>query len=138
MEPGATLCTPQSPQCLLCPVTQFCQARKLGLVDSIPARRKKRATENVILAAAVLLDPRGNTLLLPPPKLAHSIATGGQVPSLVSKLWHLPTIAVETDPATELLAHLEEILPQRSEEHTSELQSHLNLVCRLLLEKKKK
>src|SRR5260370_32669241 len=26
---------------------------------------------------------------------------------------------------------------KRSEEHTSELQSHLNLVCRLLLEKKK-
>src|SRR5260370_3383436 len=26
----------------------------------------------------------------------------------------------------------------RSEEHTSELQSHLNLVCRLLLEKKKR
>src|SRR5256885_8932166 len=28
--------------------------------------------------------------------------------------------------------------PQRSEEHTSELQSPCNLVCRLLLEKKKK
>src|SRR5438477_9508392 len=27
--------------------------------------------------------------------------------------------------------------PCRSEEHTSELQSHVNLVCRLLLEKKK-
>src|SRR5438477_8033849 len=27
--------------------------------------------------------------------------------------------------------------PERSEEHTSELQSHVNLVCRLLLEKKK-
>src|SRR4030065_2385039 len=27
-------------------------------------------------------------------------------------------------------------LSRRSEEHTSELQSHLNLVCRLLLEKK--
>src|SRR5260370_29763553 len=26
----------------------------------------------------------------------------------------------------------------RSEEHTSELQSHLNIVCRLLLEKKKR
>src|SRR5690242_21089643 len=26
--------------------------------------------------------------------------------------------------------------PARSEEHTSELQSHVNLVCRLLLEKK--
>src|SRR5207237_8383310 len=31
-----------------------------------------------------------------------------------------------------------EIFAHRSEEHTSELQSHLNLVCRLLLEKKKK
>src|SRR5260370_31151729 len=29
------------------------------------------------------------------------------------------------------------VFRQRSEEHTSELQSHLNLVCRLLLEKKK-
>src|SRR5690242_21067658 len=28
--------------------------------------------------------------------------------------------------------------PRRSEEHTSELQSHVNLVCRLLLEKKKR
>src|SRR5690242_21109606 len=28
-------------------------------------------------------------------------------------------------------------ITQRSEEHTSELQSHVNLVCRLLLEKKK-
>src|SRR5215204_6727167 len=35
------------------------------------------------------------------------------------------------------VAHL--ALPhQRSEEHTSELQSHSDLVCRLLLEKKKK
>src|SRR5207237_3006742 len=29
------------------------------------------------------------------------------------------------------------LIVERSEEHTSELQSHLNLVCRLLLEKKK-
>src|SRR5260370_15637467 len=32
---------------------------------------------------------------------------------------------------------IETLPPMRSEEHTSELQSHLNLVCRLLLEKKK-
>src|SRR2546422_8337437 len=30
------------------------------------------------------------------------------------------------------------VIAQRSEEHTSELQSRLHLVCRLLLEKKKK
>src|SRR5260370_33679622 len=34
--------------------------------------------------------------------------------------------------------HFGGVLTVRSEEHTSELQSHLNLVCRLLLEKKKK
>src|SRR5260370_39201342 len=41
----------------------------------------------------------------------------------------------------ELAAEMDEssrVLELRSEEHTSELQSHLNLVCRLLLEKKKK
>src|SRR5438477_1703981 len=32
----------------------------------------------------------------------------------------------------------EQSLGSRSEEHTSELQSHVNLVCRLLLEKKKR
>src|SRR5256885_7030175 len=35
------------------------------------------------------------------------------------------------------LGHQDEVLVHRSEEHTSELQSPCNLVCRLLLEKKK-
>src|SRR5690606_41796013 len=37
----------------------------------------------------------------------------------------------------DLLARLGTLLHPRSEEHTSELQSRENLVCRLLLEKKK-
>src|SRR6266571_7540174 len=38
------------------------------------------------------------------------------------------------------VAHAEQLdgVVRRSEEHTSELQSHVKLVCRLLLEKKKK
>ena len=119
MELGATLCTPQSPQCLLCPVTKFCQARKLGIADSLPARRQKRATESITLAAAVFLDPRGRTLLLSPPKLLRHAATRPpsaaaptQIAALVSKLWHFPTIAVRTDPAAELTAHLNEVLPE--------------------------
>src|SRR2546430_4134726 len=35
-------------------------------------------------------------------------------------------------------AGMKKLVPARSEEHTSELQSQSNLVCRLLLEKKKK
>src|SRR2546429_5464810 len=41
-------------------------------------------------------------------------------------------------PLESLLIYLALSLPARSEEHTSELQSRLHLVCRLLLEKKKK
>src|SRR2546422_3879967 len=40
--------------------------------------------------------------------------------------------------AEEVVADLDLLLIMRSEEHTSELQSRLHLVCRLLLEKKKK
>ncbi len=111
MELGATLCTPQAPQCLLCPVAQFCQARKLGIAGLLPARRKKRATEKIALAAAVLLDPRGRTLLLPPPALPKNKSAHARASVLVSKLWHFPTITVRTDPAAELQAHLNEILP---------------------------
>src|SRR5260370_12784292 len=39
--------------------------------------------------------------------------------------------------STELSSSFTRRVSSRSEEHTSELQSHLNLVCRLLLEKKK-
>src|SRR5260370_29721673 len=55
---------------------------------------------------------RNSVLTVPSPVLPVSIATVHPFLSLV--------MAIE-----------------RSEEHTSELQSHLNLVCRLLLEKKK-
>src|SRR3989449_6957620 len=47
---------------------------------------------------------------------------------------HLDTQRVPRD----VLAQRAELPEQRSEEHTSELQSRLHLVCRLLLEKKKK
>src|SRR2546426_12043268 len=42
----------------------------------------------------------------------------------------------EKEDPTALRARLKKAKPNRSEEHTSELQSPCNLVCRLLLEKK--
>src|SRR2546422_4067118 len=46
--------------------------------------------------------------------------------------------ALGVDAVAREAAALHRIHAQRSEEHTSELQSRLHLVCRLLLEKKKK
>src|SRR5438034_8829513 len=49
---------------------------------------------------------------------------------------YLGTLVSES-PNPELRMKIEEAMSMRSEEHTSELQSHSDLVCRLLLEKKK-
>src|SRR2546422_7163651 len=59
------------------------------------------------------------------------------------KLLYSPTRLARTYDSSERSASLpsyfiSRTMPMRSEEHTSELQSRLHLVCRLLLEKKKK
>jgi A/G-specific adenine glycosylase len=115
MDLGATVCTPKSPQCLLCPVAQFCKARKLGIAEDLPERRKKRATVEVALAAAVFIDPRGRTLLLPPPCPSQKIAEANDVPSLVSRMWHFPTVAVVKDALPDLRKSLTVIVPSDSQ-----------------------
>src|SRR2546430_12975155 len=53
--------------------------------------------------------------------------------------WHFPLRARHhTGKADMGVDQINGIVSKRSEEHTSELQSQSNLVCRLLLEKKKK
>jgi A/G-specific adenine glycosylase len=103
MELGATLCTPRSPQCLLCPVAEFCEARKQGLADVIPEKRSKRGTIEITLASLVLVDPRGKTLLLAPPKSAKKSAAPDDVPTLVSRMWHFPTVSVQPGQAAAAL-----------------------------------
>ena len=111
MELGATLCTPKSPQCLLCPVAQFCEGRQQGIAESLPEKRKKRATVGVVLAAAVFVDGKEKTLLLPPPKSTKEKASADHVPTLVSKMWHFPTVSVAGEPHADLVAFLQKELP---------------------------
>jgi A/G-specific adenine glycosylase len=110
MELGATICTPRSPQCLLCPVAKFCRARILGLQEVLPEKRKKRATVQVLLAAAVLVDDRSRCILLPPPKNRVLKAQADDIPTLVSKMWHFPTTVVREDPANDLRRYLKNVV----------------------------
>jgi A/G-specific adenine glycosylase len=111
MELGATLCTPRSPRCLLCPVAQFCEGRRLGIAESLPEKRRKRATVQITLAAAVFVDKKGQTLLLPPPKNTKEKFSADHVPTLVSKMWHFPTLSVTGEPAEKLSAFLRKLMP---------------------------
>jgi A/G-specific adenine glycosylase len=40
MELGATVCLPKNPQCLVCPISDFCQARANGTQNQLPVRHK--------------------------------------------------------------------------------------------------
>jgi A/G-specific adenine glycosylase len=103
MELGATLCTPRSPQCLLCPVSEFCEARKQGLAEVIPEKRTKRNKVEITLASLVLVDACGMTLLLAPPKSAGRSAAPDDVHTLVSRMWHFPTVSVPRGRAAPVL-----------------------------------
>jgi A/G-specific adenine glycosylase len=83
MELGAAICSPRSPKCEVCPVRRFCRARALGLENTLPAVRLKRAPQNVTLAAAVLMDLRGRTLLVQP-----DVADA----ALFSRMWQFPAL----------------------------------------------
>ncbi|MBV8650259.1 MAG: A/G-specific adenine glycosylase, partial [Alphaproteobacteria bacterium] len=41
MDLGATICTPRSPKCVLCPWREPCRARREGIAEDLPARRAK-------------------------------------------------------------------------------------------------
>jgi A/G-specific adenine glycosylase len=97
MELGATVCTPKSPKCAECPIAQWCRARKLGMAELVPDPRKRRATLQVALAAAVFLDPQGRTLLV-----RQSSGDG----ALFSRLWQFPAVETTADAASGLARYL--------------------------------
>jgi len=91
MELGATLCTPRAPQCLICPVEQHCEGRRQGIAESLPETQKKQGFVDVKLVALVLVNPKGETLLLPPPYIKNPLSIPDHIPTLVANLWHFPT-----------------------------------------------
>lgn len=98
MELGETVCTPQSPRCAVCPIRRWCRAYAQDLVDEIPEPRRKRAAVNVKIAAAILRDPQGRTLLVKDP--------GAHDHVLFSRMWQFPAVEVKRDASSDLAKHL--------------------------------
>jgi len=114
MELGETVCTPQAPRCAECPVMRWCRAYARGITGKIPAPRRKREAVHVRIAAAILRDPRGRTLLVRDPGLPAEAGTsakaGAQCGALFSRLWQFPAVEVARDAALELAEHLRSAL----------------------------
>jgi adenine-specific DNA glycosylase len=102
MELGEVICTPQTPRCGSCPVSRSCRALALGLTGEIPEPRRKRAPVRIRIAAAILRDPRGRTILVRDP--------GAHDDVLFSRMWQFPAVEVARDAAAELAAHVARIL----------------------------
>ena len=90
MELGATVCLPRRPQCLVCPLANVCNARRLGRQLELPV--KSKAKETVYLRRTVLLIRRRGRILLRQRPASSSLMPGfwelpesGDVPGAVEK-----------------------------------------------------
>jgi len=54
MELGATVCTPQNPSCLLCPVRPHCDAAAAGTQNDLPIKAPKKAVPHYTIAVGVI------------------------------------------------------------------------------------
>ena len=83
MEMGAMVCTPTSPSCLLCPVREHCVGFHEGVQNELPIKTKNKKKRDVHLAAVVLRDSLGRTLI-------HKRSEKG----LLANLWEFPNIEI--------------------------------------------
>jgi A/G-specific adenine glycosylase len=63
MDLGATVCTPRSPRCLVCPWSGACDARMRGLAEELPRKLAKPARPLRHGVAFFLMDREGAILL---------------------------------------------------------------------------
>ncbi|HET7628750.1 MAG TPA: A/G-specific adenine glycosylase [Bacillales bacterium] len=85
MELGATVCTPKSPKCLLCPVRQHCQAFQENRQAELPVKSKSKAPKVETIAVAAVQNENGEWLIRRRPE------TG-----LLGGMWEFPAFKVDT------------------------------------------
>ena len=88
MELGATLCTPRAPQCLICPLNDWCQSRG-SAAPKPPLVRKQKQLHYALACEA------GSVLLVQRSRDAKRMAG----------MWELPEISVPKDEAMATFRH---------------------------------
>jgi A/G-specific adenine glycosylase len=63
MDLGATICSPRSPSCAICPVIDHCRGRRLGVADLLPRKAPKKTRPTRHGTAFITLRGDGAVLL---------------------------------------------------------------------------
>ena len=99
MELGATICTPKSPRCLVCPVRSHCLASAHGKQDELPRKAPRAAPKEWRRAAIVVSNEDGEVLLA---RRRGDRLFGG--------MWEPPAVDDDADEGTRATAALAKML----------------------------
>lgn len=98
MDLGATICTPTSPKCLLCPVRDYCTAFFEGDAHELPVKTKKVKTKKIQYDVFVAKDKNDHYLLEKRPS-----------EGLLANMWQFPMIERKEN-STELFQQIYEVV----------------------------
>lgn len=83
MELGAMVCLPRTPQCLTCPVFDYCMARQEGVQEELPIKGKAKPPRPVDLQVAII-ERDGKVLINKRPDQG-----------LLAGMWEFPMVETE-------------------------------------------
>ncbi len=84
MDLGATICTPKSPRCALCPLHDGCAGKKAGIAAELPRRGLKKKKPQKFGYVYWIMDKKGRVLL---ERRGEDMMLGGMV-GLPTSDWH--------------------------------------------------
>ena len=84
MELGATICTPRTPKCVVCPVREHCEAFKKGEVMNYPVKKKAKKKAEYYYNVFFILNDKNEILLFK------------QEDDLLKGMYELPRFDVDT------------------------------------------
>lgn len=94
MELGALICTPKSPNCLLCPVMEHCEARLQGRENELPIKSKAKKAR-VEYRVAAIVEGQGE-------HAGKVLVRQRPAEGLLAGMWELPHVLVADEQASSL------------------------------------